>query len=109
MRNTIFFAAATLAASVLAHPEPVKVERHDQGPAATAFPGNCEWTYQGCWSDPQGGRPLRNIRFNDDGMTVDKCLARCGDYEYAMVENHRYASLVCSIEITLGAGADGEW
>lgn len=87
MRNSIFLLPA-FAVSALAYPGPVN-KRHDKDATPVPFPGNCEWSYQGCWNDPVNGRILRNVRYYDDGMTVEKCLARCEDYNYSLIENQR--------------------
>ncbi|KAL0943409.1 WSC domain-containing protein [Colletotrichum truncatum] len=67
-------------------------------------PGNVNFTYYGCFSEPEIGRLLPTQVLNDgDEMTIDKCLEVCYDRTYAGVEYGR--ECWCGDALNLG-GAD---
>ncbi|KAF6787081.1 fungistatic metabolite [Colletotrichum sojae] len=73
------------------------------GPVIVA--GNENFTYYGCFSEPEIGRLLPAQVLNDgDEMTIDKCLGVCYDKRYAGVEYGR--ECWCGDSLSLG-GADG--
>lgn len=52
--------------------------------------GNTNFTSYACVQEPSVGRLLRDQIFNDgDDMTIDACLERCWDFNYAGVEYGR--------------------
>ncbi|KAF9875011.1 WSC domain-containing protein [Colletotrichum karsti] len=67
-------------------------------------PGNENFTYYGCFSEPEVGRLLPTQVLNDgDEMTINKCLSACYDKTYAGVEYGR--ECWCGDALSLG-GAD---
>jgi WSC domain-containing protein len=56
-------------------------------PSATPiWPGNENFTYYGCVSEPSSGRLLPKQYLNTNDMTQDKCLQTCSMFKYAGVE-----------------------
>ncbi|GKT41139.1 WSC domain-containing protein [Colletotrichum spaethianum] len=66
-------------------------------------PGNENFTYYGCFSEPEVGRLLPTQIINQVNMTIDMCLSACYDKNYAGVEYGR--ECWCGNSLNLG-GAD---
>ncbi|KAK4168342.1 WSC domain-containing protein, partial [Cladorrhinum sp. PSN259] len=45
-----------------------------------------EFSYKGCWTDNVGDRSLKAVDYRTGDMTVEKCAARCADYDFFGVE-----------------------
>ncbi|RPA95505.1 WSC-domain-containing protein [Choiromyces venosus 120613-1] len=73
-------------ALALAAPEYSVYRRNEAPPTnGTLYPGNCEWGLEGCFNEPSGGRIPKYLT-SDKSLTVEKCFAICGAYNYALVE-----------------------
>ncbi|OHF01835.1 WSC domain-containing protein [Colletotrichum orchidophilum] len=66
--------------------------------------GNENFTYYGCFSEPQVGRLLPAQIINRENMTIGMCLSACYDKNYAGVEYGR--ECWCGDALNLG-GSDG--
>ncbi|KAK2055257.1 WSC domain-containing protein [Colletotrichum caudatum] len=62
--------------------------------------GNENFTYYGCFSEPEVGRLLPNQILNHVNMTIDMCLGVCYDKNYAGVEYGR--ECWCGNSLNLG-------
>ncbi|KAK2002194.1 WSC domain-containing protein [Colletotrichum falcatum] len=67
-------------------------------------PGNENFTYYGCFSEPQSGRLLPTQILNSVNMTIGMCLSACYNKAYAGVEYGR--ECWCGSSLNLG-GASG--
>jgi hypothetical protein len=47
------------------------------------------WAYQGCYTEPQGGRALHSKVTYNDAMTVELCAASCAGFKYFGLEYRR--------------------
>lgn len=67
----------------------------------SAYSGNDEFSYKGCYNEPNGARALEAKRYDDaEGMTVKSCLAFCAGFKYAALE---YAQeCYCGNTLTVG-------
>ena len=52
-------------------------------------PGNTNFTYYSCVSEPSSGKLFSSQVENSVGMTIDRCLSVCWNYQYAGVEYGR--------------------
>ncbi|OLN86890.1 putative fungistatic metabolite [Colletotrichum chlorophyti] len=68
------------------------------------YPGNENFTYYGCFSEPQVGRLLPTQVLNEGNMTIDRCLGACYDKNYAGVEYGR--ECWCGNSLNLGGEGD---
>ncbi|KAL8689037.1 MAG: hypothetical protein Q9218_005195 [Villophora microphyllina] len=55
----------------------------------TIVPGNTNFTYTACWDEPSSGRALPTLALASDSMTVELCLSKCYNYQYAGIEYGR--------------------
>ncbi|KAF4635933.1 hypothetical protein G7Y89_g2164 [Cudoniella acicularis] len=59
-------------------------------PTPAVSPGNANFTYFSCVTEPSSGRLLPSqVLYNGTGMTIEMCLSTCWDYAYAGVEYGR--------------------
>lgn len=78
------------------------------------YPGNANFTFYHCMSEPSSGRLLLDQVWNDGkNMTIDRCLQKCSDastddlkYNYAGVEYGR--ECWCGDKLRLDGGQDAE-
>lgn len=69
-------------------------------------PGNKNFTYYSCVAEPSAGRLLGDQIFNNGThMTIDKCLERCWDFNYAGVEYGRECWCGDKLDFVGNAGA----
>ncbi|KAL2882243.1 hypothetical protein SGCOL_002512 [Colletotrichum sp. CLE4] len=66
--------------------------------------GNENFTYYGCFSEPEVGRLLPAQIINHDNMTISMCLSACYDNNYAGVEYGR--ECWCGDALNIGGGGD---
>ena len=55
----------------------------------TPYPGNTQFTYQGCYMDSTGSRTLPQRALANDQMTAQSCFTACAQYQYAAMEYGR--------------------
>lgn len=67
------------------------------------YPGNANYTYYACVSEPSHGRLLADQVYNDgEEMTIETCLQKCGEFKWAGVEYGR--ECWCGDELRLNGG-----
>jgi hypothetical protein len=69
----------------------------------SVYPGNANYTYYACISEPSGGRLLGDQVYNDGKeMTIETCLQRCSEFKWVGVEYGR--ECWCGDELRLDGG-----